>query len=741
MRKIIILFNLVFCICLIHGQIRTTFFQNGNALNQIKHSAEKYKVSKIKQFPPFDVQKFIDEDKQNRGLDIPFRFGKGFDTNITLSDGEWQPLENGRLWLMEFQSKGAYSINFVFDNFYLPDSAELYITNKRGTMLYGPVTYKQNTKNGYFLTDLIVSDDVIIYIFEPEDKKGQTQLNIKRVVHAYRNLFSNMSYGNLGGSESCNNDIACFPDWDKESDAVALVLLSSGTEWCSGSLLMTANNSFSPYFLSAFHCIDSSADGNLSTTEISNAENWMFKFQYKMITCGGSSATSGITYNGAKFRAGWNVSDFLLMEMDNSPIGNTEFSWLGWDRTGTTPTSGSCIHHPAGDVMKISFEENQFQMSTWGAVNNHWLLNFDDGVVQKGSSGSPILDQNKRVVGQLHGNQNYNQYLSFCSQPRAEYGRFDISWTGGGTNTTRLSNWLDPTGIGTLTINTSRYPVLFGPTQACPDENMTFTIINFPEDATVVWHQDTPITRVSPQGADTCTFISSVVCGGAISAYLTYNGITDTLTQAVTVGGGYYNSNDFSIQVYETSTGHHVNVEGPECLCENTTYDIVAVNNGNTQVSNYNWAMPSYWTVNSSNDNTIQINTGSNTEGNIAVSTTNPCGYDETLSETYLYQGICGGYGFLFSLSPNPASDAVTISMNPAATTSTSTLAATSTKAKNETAIYSVKVVDSYSTIAYTGIKKSKQFTIPTASLRNGIYTVIVSDENKSYQRKLIVLH
>jgi lysyl endopeptidase len=109
----------------------------------------------VKTFPAFDVQKLIDEDKSNKDLDIPFRFGKGFDTDITLNDGEWSNVEGGRLWSMEFQSKGAYSINFVFNQFYLPDGAELYISDALGTMLYGPVTSKQNTKNGFFLTDLV----------------------------------------------------------------------------------------------------------------------------------------------------------------------------------------------------------------------------------------------------------------------------------------------------------------------------------------------------------------------------------------------------------------------------------------------------------------------------------------------------------------------------------------------------------------------------------------------------------
>ena len=122
--------------------METKYYPKGNAFEQEKHISEHPKANNIKKFPSFDVQKLIEEDKQNKGLDIPFRFGKGFDTKITLADGEWIDVEGGRLWSMGFRSEGAYSINFVFDGFYLPDSARLYAAAADGTMLYGPVTSK-----------------------------------------------------------------------------------------------------------------------------------------------------------------------------------------------------------------------------------------------------------------------------------------------------------------------------------------------------------------------------------------------------------------------------------------------------------------------------------------------------------------------------------------------------------------------------------------------------------------------
>jgi len=53
----------------------------------------------------------------------------------------------------------------------------------------------------------------------------------------------------------------------------------------------------------------------------------------------------------------------------------------------------------------------------------------------------------------------------------------------------------------------------------------------------------------------------------------------------------------------------------------------------------------------------------------------------------------------------------------------------------------SVKVVDVYGSVIYADTKIGKQFSIPTAALRNGVYSVVVSDGTNIYQNKLIVKH
>lgn len=640
-----------------YGQVATTFFPKKDALQRNSYTKNHRKTTKTKKMPLFNIQRMMGEDKLNEKLEIPLRFGKGFDVNLTLADGEWTTVENGRLWSMNFQSQGAYSINFIFNHFYLPDGAELHIANLEGTMLYGPVTSKQNTKSGCFLTDLIPGDDVTIYLFEPTDKEGQSRLSISKVVHAYKNLVTTMTNGNLGGSGSCNNNITCFSSFDLESDAVALVLLSSGVEWCTGALLMTANQNFRPYFLSAFHCIDTSGDRNLSSTEISNAQNWMFKFQYKTTTCAGGVSTTSISYNGSEFRAAWDRTDFALMELNNSPVGDDRFSWLGWDRGGSTPTSGTGIHHPSGDVMKVSFEENQFQTSDWNGENNHWLISFNNGVVEHGSSGSPIFDQNKRVVGQLHGNQRYNQNLSYCEQSRAEYGRFDVSWAGGGTNATRLSNWLDPTNSNVITTNTSRAPKISGPDQIC--DQATYTINNLPQGATIVWRTSFLLSVISGQGTSQVTISKNSLISffnNTIYADVTIDGHTFTVQKT----GILLGTQSPSIVVYDSNGIYRV-----ERCYTGITYQITANKAGSAYEpkNNFLWTIPvgsGRYISDNGHSTSFAASAPGYYEFRLRYYNSSECGWtDREESRTiYFEQG-----GQQFSVYPNPASDAFTVDL------------------------------------------------------------------------------
>jgi hypothetical protein len=128
--------------------------------------------------------------------------------------------------------------------------------------------------------------------------------------------------------------VACYPAWQNESDAVAMVLLSTGYEWCSGALVNNTKQNFMPYFLSAFHCLDTNNDGSASNAEINTAQNWVYRFNYKKTTCNGNTVASYVSYNGSTYMAGWSTADFLLMKLDLvGKYTGSNLTCLGWDRT------------------------------------------------------------------------------------------------------------------------------------------------------------------------------------------------------------------------------------------------------------------------------------------------------------------------------------------------------------------------------------------------------------------------
>src|SRR5690606_13497198 len=84
-----------------------------------------------------------------------------------------------------------------------------------------------------------------------------------------------------------------------------------------------------------------------------------------------------------------------------------------------------------------------------GAAGSNHLYVFwnQPGTTEGGSSGSPLYSPDGRVIGQLHGG-SASSSTSGPADPADWYGRVYTSWPGGGTASSRLSNWLDPAGTG-----------------------------------------------------------------------------------------------------------------------------------------------------------------------------------------------------------------------------------------------------------------------------------------------------
>ncbi len=203
-------------------------------------------------------------------------------------------------------------------------------------------------------------------------------------------------------------------------------------------MINNTNNNGTPYLLTANHCYTSSVG------------SWVFWFNYQSSTC--SNPGSSPAYNslsGSTLKARRSNSDFCLLQLNSTPPTAWDVFYSGWNRGTAAPKQETGIHHPSGDIKKISRDNNAATnggAGGWGS--DHWRVYWDQGVTEGGSSGSPLYDQNKRIVGQLHGGASY------CGASAAnlwdEYGKFSESWNGTSASK-RLRDWLDPANTGATT--------------------------------------------------------------------------------------------------------------------------------------------------------------------------------------------------------------------------------------------------------------------------------------------------
>lgn len=256
-----------------------------------------------------DVAAFLEADKREAGQGELPRFGRPRPLALDLlAAGKWEPAAGGRMGKFAVTSPGARSLNFLFDKFYLPPGAELYLYSSDRSTVMGPITAAQNTEAGGYATDLLRGETVTFELFEPDAARGQSVLHTTQVVHGYQDL-PGQPYAGYGQAEPCNVDINCpaGSNWQTESNAVALILFPSG-QYGSGALLNDNCQSLTPNFLSAFHNLKQGA-----------TKDWVFRFQYKSPTCGGVEPTNYLSFSGAQLVASYEPSDFALMRLNQKP--------------------------------------------------------------------------------------------------------------------------------------------------------------------------------------------------------------------------------------------------------------------------------------------------------------------------------------------------------------------------------------------------------------------------------------
>ncbi len=448
----------------VQAQVRTKRFGQTQDLSAYGIASGNKQATPTLSLSAIDAAPLLLEDEAEALLGKSFRFGLNRAVDVDIIGAAAQTEQNGtRTYSYQITADGAFSLNLIFDRFRLKAGSKLYLYNSDRTMLIGPITDAQNPQSGReFWTDLVQGSTLLIDLQEPIAGSGTSELHLSAVVHAYKDLFPNTSKA-FGQAGTCHPNMACYPGFQFEGDGVAMILTSGGARACTGSMVNDMRQSFRSFFLTAFHCVDG-GNGTLSADEISAAENWLVRFNYQSTTCTpGVDDLDVMTLNGTTFRSGLSNSDFALFELVQQVPSDVNTTYNGWNRGAATTSNNFGIHHPRGDVKKISFTNADTQIIGFnGGAGSAYVTSFwsTSGVTDPGSSGSPLFDGNRRIVGQLWGGPS--SCAATGNNLRDYYGRVFTSWTGGGTDATRLSNWLDPDN-GSNTTTDGVKPLVSGP--------------------------------------------------------------------------------------------------------------------------------------------------------------------------------------------------------------------------------------------------------------------------------------
>jgi len=452
---------LLLTFCMAYGQTGT---------NELPYSWEKDRIDlklnsiPVVNLPNLDLEALAKEDLINDGSGTPYRFGYSHEVSLTLNNsGVWQTTsDGGRLWCLRIYSPDALSLNLLYNYFWLPEGAKFFLYSEDKKQSIGAFTSYNNKGDRSnikgFATSFLFTKNIVLEYYEPADVEDNGIISISKIISGYRNIYD---FGKKNrdwpiGTPPCFPEINCSAgyEWQTEKDAIALMVM--GKYSCSGALLNNTANDGNPLFLTADHCF---------SEEDPESSQWVFYWNFEISSpdCDKIYIDNPITSKsttGADILAKNEDTDFMLLQLTDDPAnnGNVTVYYLGWDKRDVPSLYGACIHHPLGTPKKIA--TTVFELEIWpktidwknpetGVVvatslpYTHWSVIFTDGLVLPISSGSPFINQDKRVIGQLHGGGGWcwpDPNLFF-------FGRLDLSWGNGQTADTRLKDWLDPLNI------------------------------------------------------------------------------------------------------------------------------------------------------------------------------------------------------------------------------------------------------------------------------------------------------
>ena len=570
---------------------------------------------------PFDVEKLLREDAESTAKIKPFRYGKVFDIQIDIKNLNYTDVAGGKLWRAQINSKNAHSLSLSFSEFFIPKGARLFVYTPNGEHILGAFTSKNNKTSGMLALAALPYDELIIEYFEPETALFSGKLIVGKLIHDYKGVFGYFNKNaNSKKSGSCNVNINCSAGtaWQDDKHAVTKITFTSGSSGylCTGTLMNNTRRNGEPYLLTANHCISRSSEANSA----------VFYFNYESPNCNGTNGDATQTVSGSILVATPNnlTLDFTLLKLSVYPPEEYSPYYAGWDRSDNTPSNTVAIHHPGGDIKKISRDDNPPVTATYSdsegsfIANAHWkILAWEVGTTEGGSSGGGLFNENHHLVGDLTGGE-----ASCGNSVNDFYQKFSYSWAHFSENTKQLKYWLDPINSGVETLDG------YYPSSGIPDYDASIKEILTPDGGSYCINE-TVVPQVVIENKGTSTLTSAKILYrvdlDADAEYL-WTGFLPTgesetvILPAISLPNGFHaffaktslpngnddqylanDSKDTEFTVYSTTPTPIISGDTEVCL--QTTANFSTTANANS----YTWAVTGGSIISSSTTSNIQV--------------------------------------------------------------------------------------------------------------------------------------
>ncbi|TNF79755.1 MAG: hypothetical protein EP299_02945 [Acidobacteria bacterium] len=357
------------------------------------------------------------------------------------------------IWGAEVRVEGAFRLRLHLAEVDLPSGSLLWVYNDKDERV-GPIDVQQLLFGSELWTPSVAGPTIRLELLLPADELNtHASLAIDRVLEILSLDSSGVPRTGLPITEAvpaCFVDAQCvgsgtFSPIENVQRAIAFVTFVDGGSGfqCSGGLLAdTDTNSTIPYLLTANHCIDKQSIASTVTAY----------FDYHTSSCNGSvpSLSSRPRSNGSTLLATGSrssSSDFTLLRLDNLP---PDRFLLGWDARSSVISNGKTLHrvsHPEGEVQHYSRTHVVTSGPTCENVPRSRFIysSPEQGGTLPGSSGSPVLLGNGKVVGQLLGSCVVDDAGPCDPLSYKMDGAFFVTWD-------KVKDYLDLTKY-TLTVN------------------------------------------------------------------------------------------------------------------------------------------------------------------------------------------------------------------------------------------------------------------------------------------------